>query len=114
MQKKKRRQHRGPAGVRNVDLFLKGEGQPCPRHTEVVAGTVKDVPAEISQNTDMGRDTDFEAAAKLPNKAALVFCGGEAELSLLIKSHSSGLVIMAAEDTTGTGPNVGRETRTVD
>ena len=92
---------------------LKREGQARPRHAEVVMGTFYDVPAEISHNTDVGRDSDLQTAAELAGKAAFIFGGGESDLPLLIKSNSVGLVIDTSKDTTYTAPNIGRETRTV-
>jgi hypothetical protein len=83
--KRKRRQRKALPAFTNVVLSLKREGHTCPRHTEVVVGTVEDVPAEIADNPDVGRDTNFEAAAELPKKATLIFRSGESDSPLLIK-----------------------------
>ena len=92
----------------NVVLFLEGEGQARPRHAEVVMGTFYNVPAEISHNPDVGRDSDLQTAAELAGKAAFIFRSGEPEAV-----SAMGLVIDTSKDATYTAPNIGRETRTV-
>jgi hypothetical protein len=72
----------------NTDCrFLKGEINSRPGHSEIVVRPIDYVPTEIRDPTDVRRDSNFKAAAKLAHASALAFISHFAVAHATHKDH---------------------------
>jgi hypothetical protein len=71
-------------------------------HSEVVVRPIDYVPTEIGDPTDVRRDANFEAAAKLPHSSGFRFMVDALDNAI----RNDNMLIVAAKDSTATRPHV--------
>jgi len=101
--KEKRRSAHERSGVQMQDSrSLKGEINSRPGHSEIIVRPVDYVPTEIGDPTDVRRDANFEAAAKLPHSSGFCFMVD----ALHSATRNDNMLIVAAKDSAATRPDV--------